>query len=274
MAGLTRENFSVREGKTGREINYFGNGDLPASVGILVDVSGSVKPRTLEAAKYAAAKFIQLADQKNEYLIGEFSDVWRAWSGWREGATAAIDALNNHGDADTDKSQAKLKPHGPTALYDATATALDELAKRPNPRHVLLLITDGADNNSRLSMDKVRHKIKASDVQIYGIGIIESYDSNGPDIIGQAVLDELATNSGGWAYFPENKKDRKQLNEVIERIALELRHQYLIGFTPTNAAPAGKWNKVKIKLAAPDDALKGMSLRTREGYFSPATSKP
>ena len=273
IIGLTKENFSVWEGKTQREINYFSSAELPASVGVLIDVSGSVKPQTLEAAKYAAERFIRQGYEKNEYLVGEFSHSWRSWSGWRQDVPSAIEALNSNGAADADKSQqSKQKPRGQTALYDACVIALDEVGKRPNPRRVLLLITDGQDNSSRLTLDQLRKKIRASDVQIYAVGIAEPYESNVANIVGQMILDELTTASGGRAYFPQNKKDRKELNEVIDRIVIELAHQYVVGFTPANAAPAGKWNKVKIKLTSPDESTKSLLPRTREGYFSPTTT--
>jgi Ca-activated chloride channel family protein len=274
VIGLRKENFSVWEGKTERPINYFSTEELPASVGILIDVSGSVEPRTLEAVRYAAARFIRHGYPKNEYIIGEFNDSWRASSGWQQSAEAAIDALNSRAaaDANVKASQAKQKPRGLTALYDAWDAALDEVAVRPNPRHVLLLFTDGQDNLSRVSLDQLRRKIRTSDVLIYSVNIRHPNDSGVFDQQGDTVLDELTTVSGGWAYFPENKKDRKEIDTIIDMISLGLRYQYIIGFTPANAAPAGKWNKVKIKLTPPDDALKKLYLRTREGYFSPAAT--
>jgi Ca-activated chloride channel family protein len=270
IVGLRKENFSVWEGKTEREINYFSSNELPTSIAILIDASGSVKPRTLESARAAAARFIQQGHEKNEYLIGEFSHIWRASSGWRQDPAAAIEALNSRpANADADKSQAKQKPQGQTALYDACAEALDELVKRPNPRHILLLITDGQDNQSRLSFQQLSKKVKASDVIIYGIGMNDRGDANSLFVVSQAIIDELTAISGGRAYFPAEKKE---LDEVIDRLAVELRHQYIIGFAPTNAAPAGKWNKVKIKLTPPDESIKKFYLRTREGYFSPAAT--
>lgn len=268
IIGLTKENFSVWEGKQGREINYFSSGDLPTSVGILIDVSGSVDVRTLEAVRYAAERFIRNGHPKNEYIIGEFNDSWRASSGWRQDATAAIEALNSR-PAATDESQAKKKTRGQTALYDACDAALDDVAARPNPRHVLLLFTDGQDNQSRVSLDQLRRKVKMSDMLIYSIGIYEPYDSDFSNAVGQVVLEDLSMSSGGRAFFPHNQKDKKELDEVIDRMTLEMRHQYLIGFTPANAAPAGKWNKVKIKLTPPDKSLKKLYVHTREGYFSP-----
>lgn len=269
LIGLTKQNFSVWEGKTQREINYFSSVESPASVGVLIDVSGSVDPRTLEAARTATARFIKQGYEKNEYLIGEFNNSWRASSGWRQDASSALAVLNSLA---ANSSQSKQKPRGQTALYDAWDAALDELVVRPNARHILLLFTDGQDNLSRISLDRLRRKIKMSDVLIYSIHISRPGDSRALNSIGDAVLDELTTISGGRAFFPEYKKDASQLDAVIDRLALELRHQYVVGFTPTNAAPAGKWNKVKIKLTPPDQSLKNLYLRTREGYFSPTAA--
>jgi Ca-activated chloride channel family protein len=269
IVGLTKENFSVREGKQEREINFFSSDELPTSVAILIDASGSVEPRMLELARYAAARFIRQGYEKNEYVISEFNQGWRASSGWRQDPAAAIEALDSRANADKDKSQGKRQTQGQTALYDACGEALDELAKRPNPRHVLLLITDGQDNRSSLSFNQLSQKIKASDVLIYGIGMSDPRAPNGVQVEPQAIIDKLTAISGGYAYFPDNKKE---LDEVTDRIAIELRHQYFIGFTPTNAAPAGKWNKVKIKLTPPDEAVKKLHLRTREGYFSPTAT--
>jgi Ca-activated chloride channel family protein len=269
IIGLTKENFSVWEGKQEREINYFSSGDLPASVGILIDVSGSVNVHTLEAVKYAAERFIRNGHPKNEYIIGEFNDAWRGSSGWQQEASA-IEALNRR--PATDESQAKKKTRGQTALYDACDAALDDVAARPNPRHVLLLFTDGEDNLSRVSLGELRRKIKASDMLIYAVCVYEPDNSGFLNAEGQVTLEELTTTSGGRVFFPHNQKDKKELNEVIDVLSLEMRYQYVVGFTPTNAAPAGKWNKVKIKLTPPNEAVKKLYLRTREGYFSPTAT--
>jgi len=107
-------------------------------------------------------------------------------------------------------------------------------------------------------------------VLIYGIRISVGFEGYGTfSIAGQAILDELSIISGGRAYFPES---RKQSDEVAEHLALQLRHQYVIGFTPTNAERGGKWNKVKIKVTPLNDSFKGAFVLSREGYVSPPAS--
>jgi Ca-activated chloride channel family protein len=270
ITGLTKGDFSVWEGKTEREINYFRSDELPASVGILIDVSGSVLPKTLAAAKYAVARFAEQSHPKNEYFVVEFNQERRKLIGWTRDMQEMLKSLDKLALPPQD-APPQPTPRGQTAFYDACAAALEEVARRPNPKHVLLLITDGQDNQSRLTLDQLRRKVKASDVQLYGLSVTDpnhrfDYSSSS----GQTILDELITESGGWVYFPGNKKE---LDESVDRIAVELRHQYVIGFTPTNAARGGKWNKVKIKVTPSSVvSLKDLKVRSREGYFSPTTT--
>jgi Ca-activated chloride channel family protein len=269
LAGLTKEEFSVWEGKTEREINYFTGEELPASVAVLVDASGSVDSRILSASKYAAAKFLAEGNPANEYFVGEFSYAWRGVLGWVQGPRAIADAAERLSAESLITSHTKARGRGQTALYDACDAALDALAKRSKPRRILILLTDGQDNQSSVKFNELRKKIRALDVQVYGIGLQEKYESPGLNVAGQAILDELTLSSGGRSYFPEDSKDRKELDQVIERILMQLRHQYVIGFTPTNAAQPGKWNKVKIKVAPRGANRKSFVVIGRDGYFSP-----
>jgi len=269
IAGLTKEEFSVWEGKTEREINYFTGDELPASVAVLIDASGSVQSRILSASKYAAAKFLAQGNPTNEYFVGEFSNAWRGVLGWVQGADAIVDAAERLSAESLITSHTKERGRGQTALYDACDAALDALAKRSKPRRILILLTDGQDNQSSVKFNELRKKVRTLGVQVYGIGLLEKYDPPSLSVAGQAVLDELTLSSGGRAYFPENSKDRKELDQVIERILMQLRHQYVIGFTPTNAAQPGKWNKVKIKVTPRGANRKSFVVIGRDGYFSP-----
>lgn len=266
ITGLTKDDFSVWEGKTEREINYFSSDDVPASVGVLIDVSGSVRRQTLDAVKHAVAKFVERSHPGNEYFIGEFNEGRRQLLRWTRDAREISKGLETVAAPAQESAQPKPKPRGQTAFYDACAAALDEVARRSSPKRVLLLITDGMDNSSRLPFTELRRKVKESSVQLYGLSIIES-NNRFDSIIGQAILDELVLSSGGRVYFPGNKKE---LDEVIERLTTELRYQYVIGFTPTNAVQNGGWNKVKIKVTPTVISSKGLVARSREGYFSPA----
>jgi len=275
ISGLTKEEFTVTDGKTEREINYFNADELPASIAVLIDSSGSMQPRVLRAARYAASRFLAQGHPANEYFVGEFSDDWRSLIGWMGDSQSVAEASHKLSAA---SAAAPARPNsggrGQTALYDACDAALDALLKRSKPRRILLLITDGQDNRSRVTFKEVRRKLIASNVQIYGIGLAAPEDPESLRLSGQAILDELTAASGGRAYFPQSIRDTKELDLAIDQVASELRHQYVIGFTPANAAPGGKWNKVKIKVTPRRAELKELLVRSREGYFSPSPPAP
>jgi len=263
IAGLPQADFSVWEGKTQREITHFRHDDLPLSVCVLIDVSGSVAARTLNAARQAVARFVELSHPANEYFVGEFGENRRELVGWTRDAREILQGLEKLA---MPAGQAKPKPRGSTAFYDACSAALDVVARRPNPKHVVLLITDGQDNQSRSTLAQLRRKVKESGALLYALSIMEPGEhSDYSRVAGLAILEELTLDSGGKAYFPETKKE---VDEMVERIAVQLRHQYEIGFTPANAARPGEWNKVKIKVTPSRPSLKNLSVRGRNGYFS------
>jgi Ca-activated chloride channel family protein len=267
VTGLTKDDFAVWEGKTQHEIKYFSSNDLPASVGVLVDVSGSVKPQTVELAKHAVEQLVQQSRAENEYFITEFGVNARDLVEWTQDAQTITEGLNKLGTGNGAKQ--KPKPQGQTALYDTCVAALKKVAEGKHSKRVLLIISDGQDNSSRHTLNQLKQLVKESDALIYGINVFERYDMSEAFIIGHSILDELALISGGRAYVSEG---RKQVAAVVERISMELRHQYVVGFMPANAAQRGKWNKVKIKVTPPDATLGNLSVRSREGYFSPMSA--
>jgi len=127
------------------------------------------------------------------------------------------------------------------------------------------LISDGQDNNSRYNFSEVRRLLKESDVVLYSIGILGGSDPGSSlGMEGQAILEELSAVSGGKAFFPNTSAE---MDELFERIALELRHQYSIGYRPKNFANDGKWHKLKVKVTPPR-GLPRLFVRSREGYYA------
>lgn len=270
VSGLTKDAFAVFEGKTQREISYFNEEEAPASVGIMIDVSRSVNLPNVHASKLITAKFIQRSHPVNEYFIGEFNNRWRELTGWTRDEAVIVGGLRKAATmTKPDGAQPPPpKPYGLTALYDACLAALEKVAQGKHPKRVLLIITDGgADNASKHKFSELKSLIKTSDVLIYALAVS---DPGWPDQIGARELEELTALSGGRAYFVDTGGE---VEAVIDRIVLELRHQYVVGFSPTNSAAGGKWNKVKIKVTPHTKGLKSIYVRTREGYFSP-TARP
>lgn len=272
VTGLSKESFGVFEGKSAREVTYFDDEDAPISVSILIDVSRSIKAPNIDAARQLTAKFIRLGHPENEYFIAEFNDKWRELAPWTRDGQTIIDALHKVGmtraDAKPQTPQQKPEGRGLTALYDACFGALEQMTRAAHSKRVILIVTDGGRDNASLhKAGEVRRLSATSGVLLYAVAAtLPNYELIF-DPEGQRILDEMCSQTGGRAFCPSS---RLEMDAVFERIAWELRHQYVVGFTPTNAAQSGKWNKVKIKVATPRNFAKDILVRSREGYFSPS----
>lgn len=269
VGGLTKEAFTVFEGKSERELVYLAEQDVPVSVALLLDVSGSMQWEGLQAAKLAAARFMQQSRPDNAYFVSEFNKTWRELTDWTSDARVVEAGLHRAGVSTqtATKKGRPPQPQGATALHDACFAAVEKLARAPHPKRVLLIITDGSeDNASTRKLRELKQLIQTSGVLVYAIAMRfeNSWVYNEP---GERNLDEITRISGGRGFFPAQGKE---LIEAVDRLALELRQQYVVSFAPANAAPPGKWNEVKIKVRPPDKLLKGLRARSREGYFSPA----
>jgi Ca-activated chloride channel family protein len=134
----------------------------------------------------------------------------------------------------------------------------------------MLIISDGQDNSSRYNFGEVRRLMKESDVVTYAVGIMDGRDAGSPiGMQGQAFLDELSSVTGGKSFYPQSDVE---MDEIFERIAIELRHQYSIGYVPKDFQPNGKWRKVKVKVKPPR-GFPRLTVRSREGYYAtPNTS--
>ena len=161
-----------------------------------------------------------------------------------------------------------VQPRNNTALYDACYLGIEKVTTGTRQKKALLIISDGQDNASRYNFGEVRRLLKESDVTVYAVGILDGRDSSSVDgLQGQAFLDELTSITGGKAFYPQTDVE---LDEIFERIALELRHQYSIGYTPDDFQPDGKWHKVKTKVKPPR-GLPRLTIRGREGYYASPT---
>src|SRR5215470_8153067 len=195
VEGLKKENFQIWEDKIEQEIQYFSSENVPLSVGIIFDISGSMQEK-LPSARTAASTFLRMGEKEDEYFLVEFGNSPRL--------TAALTT-------DITKIQNRLlltKAQGQTALYDGLYLGLEQVGRANNPRKALVLITDGEDNHSRYSFADVREYAKEHDVQIYAIGIV---DEDGPQPAytgrGRGLLEDLAELTGGRAFFPHSAQE-------------------------------------------------------------------
>ena len=253
VSGLSQKAFNVFDEKQPQEITFFSDDDAPVSVGVIFDVSGSMSGDKIKRARDALAKFIQTSHNSDEYFLIAFNSR----------AQLLLDKTRN-GDSVLDKLTF-IQTRNQTALYDACYLGVEKVQRGAHPKRALLLISDGQDNNSRYTFNEVRRLLKESDVVLYSIGILSGSDSGSAlGMEGQGILDELSGVSGGKAFFP---RSAAEMDDIFEQIALELRHQYSIGYKPSNFTNDGKWHRIKVKVSPPR-GLPRLFVRSKEGYYA------
>ncbi|MDQ3219566.1 MAG: VWA domain-containing protein [Acidobacteriota bacterium] len=257
VSGLPKNAFAIFDNNQPQEITFFSDSDAPVSVGILFDVSGSMSGDKIAKARKALERFINTSHPSDEYFLIAFNNR----------AQMLLDRTRN-GEAVLEKLTL-VKPRENTALYDAVYLGLERVTRGAHQKRALLIISDGQDNSSRYNFGEVRRLMKESDVVTYAVGITNGGDAGSQlGMQGQAFLDELSSVSGGKAFYPTSDIE---MDEIFERIALELRHQYSIGYTPNDFQPDGKWRKVKTKVNPPR-GLPRLTVRGREGYYATPAS--
>ncbi|MDQ5839354.1 MAG: VWA domain-containing protein [Acidobacteriota bacterium] len=257
VTGLGKNAFTITDDKDLQEITFFSDEDAPVSLGVVFDVSGSMGGDKINKAREALSKFIETSHARDEYFL----------IGFNNRAQLLLDHTR-----DSDALMQKLtfvQTHGQTALYDAVYLGVNKVTRGTHPKKAILLISDGQDNSSRYTFTELRRLLKESDVIIYAVGIVDGHDNSELGYGGRAILEELAGVSGGKAFFPSTSAE---MNDTFERIALELRTQYSIGYRPSNFANDGRWHRLKIKVQPPR-GFPRLFVRGREGYFANATPR-
>ena len=253
VSGLGKNAFAIFDDKLPQEITHFSDDDAPVSVGIIFDVSGSMSGDKIRRAREALSRFIQTSHDADEYfLIGFNSRAQLLLDKTRDG-NAVLDKLTF------------VEPRSNTALYDACYLGVEKVTRAAHPKRAILLISDGQDNDSRYTFTELRRLLKESDVVLYSIGILGGSDAGSSlGMEGQAILDEMSSVTGGKSFFP---RTAAEMDDIFESIALELRHQYSIGYKPSNFTNDGKWHKIKVKVSPPR-GLPRLFVRSKEGYYA------
>lgn len=247
VTGLTREDFRVFEDKVQQEICMFVQETSPASIGILLDISGSMKANNnILSARAALSRFMSAIQSGDEFFLVTFNQDATLVKNFTDDSGAILN------------ESAMKHPSGRTAVWDAVYRGLETVRGAKNYRRALILITDGEDNSSRYTSSEVREFAKESDVQIYAIGEPGELD------YGPGELESIVKLTGGRAFFPENMNS---LDYYIDLINAELRNQYVLGYVPSRRVHDGKWRKIEVKLDVPR-GLPKIAVRAREGYYS------
>jgi Ca-activated chloride channel family protein len=255
VTGLDPDNFRVFENNVEQEIQYFSSEDVPISIGVIFDLSGSMANK-VGKAKEAALQFFKTANPQDEFFLVSFNDRAEVVSTF----TSSVEDLQSR--------ILSASAKGRTALLDAIYLGLSEMRTARNAKRALLIISDGGDNHSRYNEKDIKRLVREADTQLYSVGIFDpfEYRSRTPEeLSGPSLLTEVTELTGGRAFSVENVNE---LPDIATKIGSELRNQYILGYRPSNKSHDARWRKIKVKLRAPK-GLPPLSVYAKTGYYAP-----
>jgi len=249
VGGLRQEQFTVYDNGEPQAIELFTNEDLPATIGLLVDSSASMRGRQTERAA-AAAAFAEMHHPLDEFFVLNFNEA--VWPGLPPPLAFTDDPVQLR------QALFATPSAGMTALYDALERAMDHLRLGSLDRKALIVVSDGGDNASRHTLDEVLDRARRAGAAIYAVTLVDPDDRDAKP----RVLKDLARETGGHAFTPHNSEEVLQ---AFTRIALEIRSGYTIGFTPADASAVG-YRAIRVVADAGDG--RPLAARTRGGYYA------
>ena len=252
VSGLSKENFQVYEDKVLQQIESFSHEDMPVTVGLVIDNSGSMRPKRSDVIA-AALAFVRSSNPEDQMFVVNFNEHVSM------GLPANLPFTNNAAQLETALSRNVIT--GMTALYDAIAVGLEQLQKGKWDKKVLIVVSDGGDNASKRNLAQVMSMVNQSNAAIYTMGIFDETDEDR----NPHVLKQLSRASGGEAFFPKTLQD---ILPICEQIAHDIRSQYTITFVPTNKKQDGTYRTIDVK-ARETSGGKRLSVITRAGYSAP-----
>lgn len=256
VTGLEQDNFRVFEDNSEQEIVTFSAEDVPISIGVIFDFSGSMANK-VDKAREAALQFFTTANPQDEFFLVSFNERAELTSAF----TNSVEDLQSR--------MMMTSPKGRTALLDAIYLGLSQMRGAHNTKRALLILSDGGDNHSRYNENDIKRLVKEADTQLYAIGIFDPFASRNrtpEELNGPSLLSDITELTGGRVFAVEHLND---LPDIASKIGMELRNQYVLGYKPSNHAHDARWRKIKVKLRAPK-GLPPLSVYSKTGYYAPA----
>lgn len=245
---LPQETFRIYEDDVLQTIKIFHREDVPVSLGILVDNSGSMRDKR-QKVNAAAVNFVKASNPDDEVFIVNFNDEAFLDSDFTSDIKRMQDALQ------------QIDARGGTALYDATNMSLDHLQEKSKwDKQVLLIVTDGEDNASLVELEELIRRLEETDTVIYAVGLLSEEDRGSAKRASRAIR-YIVQATGGVAFFPANVNE---VNALIHQIAQDIRNQYILAYSPSQASPRG-FRNVKVELFG--KGTKRFKVRHRPGYY-------
>ena len=252
VIGLDQNNFQLYEDKKPQEIRNFSSEDTPVSIGLIVDMSGSMSNK-VDRTREAVEAFCKEANPQDEFFMITFADA----------PQLATDFTNS-----PDEIQSALvtsHSKGRTSLLDAIYMRLRKMRDARYQRKALLILSDGGDNHSRYSERDVNSAVKEADVLLYAVGTYDRYVNTQEELLGPELLQSITEVTGGRAYTLTNLRD---LPAVTRSIGSQLRHQYMLAYRPGSKPRNGKWYKISVKLRLPTRIHAFLRVNARPGYYA------
>ncbi|MCW5980656.1 MAG: VWA domain-containing protein [Bryobacteraceae bacterium] len=248
VTDLTRDVFNVFENDVQQDVKLFRREDVPVSMGLIVDNSGSMRDKRREV-EAAALALIKQSNPQDEVFIVNFNDE------------AYLDVDFTSDLKKLEEGLTRIDSRGGTAMRDALSMSIDHLLeKAKKDKKVLMVVTDGNDNTSAITLEKLVQKAIQSEVLIYSVGLLDE-EHRRERKRAQRALDTFAAASGGLAYYPKELDD---VEPICLRVAHEIRNQYVIAYSPSNQELDGSYRRIRVD-------VKGrgrLSVRTRTGYYA------
>jgi Ca-activated chloride channel family protein len=254
--GLTQRDFRLFEDGVEQTVQHFGEEDVPVSLAIVFDVSGSMSAQMADA-RAALASLLRTSNPEDEFCLITFADR----------PEIAVPWTNSQGDIGERVLYARS--NGRTALLDAVQLGMGELRKRRNPRRAMAIFSDGGDNHSRVSEASLLRMLEEADIQVYAVGLPDPnvrWVRPAEEVVaGPNLLGELCEHGGG-RYFPvEGGRD---LRKAADRVGEEIRSQYVLAYAPSRLAEDGKFHRLQVRVRRQPGGPR-MTVRSRRGYRAP-----
>jgi Ca-activated chloride channel family protein len=248
ITGLPSEAFHIYEDGVEQPKAHLSQDDAPLSIGLLFDASASMKGK-LDQSRQAVVQLLKTSMPGDEFFMVEFNDSPKLLSRFTSDPAGIESAMS------------AIQPQGWTALLDSIYLSLNQMKHARNPRRVLVILSDGGDNNSRFTEHEVRSMLRESNVSLYAIGI------TGPVIGGSdlKLLRNLAEETGGHLF---QIKGASQLPGAMAKLSTALREQYHLAYSSSNPARDGKYRRVQVRITPPP-GFPRLHLSWRNGYYAP-----
>ncbi len=250
VTSLEKDNFRVFDNGVEQPITSFSSEDEPIALGFIFDTSGSMRG-TLPQGRTAASEFLKMSNPEDEFFLVEFDNKPRL----------VIPLSSNTSEIGLEVAMTKAA--GSTALIDGLFMGIHEIQKSKKAKKALVLISDGGENHSRYSPGEIKKVVKESDVLIYTVAL--SGEFNPDSAAGLEMMSGISETTGAHMFYAGGS----ELSDIAEKIGIELRNRYVLGYTPHDQSRDGKYHKIGVKLVPPR-GLPKLQAHWRKGYYAPS----